>query len=324
MKNIFSQLKRMSAQMTIVPIFIVYFVIAAFVVPSFFTGTNISNILAQSADMLILSMAMMMVILNGGIDFSLASVTALGSVLGAKIMNQTDGLLKGSPAAALAGVAVMIGVGLAIGIFNGFAVTRLRMPSFMATMASYLAINGISLYLVNSKAISGLPSQFLFIGNGKVGPVPFNIILAAILLAAMWVVLNKTVYGRYIYAVGTNPKAAEISGIPVKKVVFSLFVICSVLGALGGLISTARLGAAMPELNQDRQMDFVTAVILGGTSIFGGKGTLAGTIIGAFFIVVLNNSLGLLGLSWYTILMIKGIFLIAIISLDSMMSRKIG
>lgn len=323
MKKVASGIKQFVSELPILPILILYFIIASVAVPNFFSARNFSNILAQSADILILSTGMMMVILNGGIDFSLASVTALGSVIGAKVMNQTDGLFVGSPViAAIAGVVVMLLIGLAVGAFNGFAVTRLRMPSFMATMASYLAISGITAYIVNSKSITNLPEGFLFIGNGKIGPIPFNIIIAVVVLAVMWIVLNKTVYGRYVYAVGTNPKAAEISGIPVKKIVFSLFVICSFLGAIGGLISSSRLGAARPSLNQDRQMDFVTAVILGGTSIIGGKGTVLGTIVGALFIIFLNNSLGLLGLSWYTILMIKGLFLMAIILLDSYASRK--
>ena len=194
----------------------------------------------------------------------------------------------------------------------------------MATMATYLIVSGLALYIVNSQPISNLPKEFLYIGNANIGPVPVSIFIAIGVLVVMWLILNRTVYGMHVYAVGTNPKTAAVSGIPVKRVVFSLFVFSGVLAAIGGIISTARLGAAMPAMNQDRLMDFVTAVILGGTSVFGGKGKLLGTILGAFFITILNNSLGIVGLTWYTILMIKGLFLMAIILVDSLTSGKTG
>ena len=322
MNNSLTRIKFLCRDLTIFPITIIYLIIASFAVPHFFTVTNFSNILAQSADILIISSGMMMVVLNGGIDFSMASIMGLGSVVGAKVMNQTNGLLMNSPTAWLVGILIMLGIGVVVGILNGLAVSRLKMPSFMATMATYLIISGLALYIVNSQAISNLPNEFLYIGNGSIGPIPFSIVLAVVILVVMWLVLNRTVYGRYVYAVGTNPRAALISGIPVKKIVFSLFLFSGTLAAIGGLVSSSRLGAAMPALNQDRLMDFVAAVILGGTSVFGGKGKLVGTIIGAFFIVILNNSLGLIGLSWYSILMIKGIFLIVIILIDSLTSKK--
>lgn len=322
MDNSLTKAKIFCKDFTIIPITLVYVIIASLSIPHFFTATNFGNILAQSADILIISTGMMMVVLNGGIDFSMASIMGLGSVVGAKVMNQTDGILMNMQGSFIIGILIMLGVGVGIGVLNGLAVTKLKMPSFMATMATYLIVSGLALYMVNSQPISNLPQEFLFIGNGDIGGIPFSIILAIIVLVVMWLVLNRSVFGRHVYAVGTNPKTAAISGIPVKKVVFSLFVFSGTLAAIGGLISTARLGAAMPALNQDRLMDFVTAVILGGTSIFGGKGKLLGTIVGVLFIIFLNNSLGIVGLSWYSILMIKGIFLIAIILVDSFMSKK--
>lgn len=317
MQNIRKKLKYLLNDLTVIPITLALIIFAAIFVPHFFGITNLRNILGQLSDILIISAGMMLVTLNGGIDFSMASVMGLGSVIGAMLMNQTDGVLAGSPWAAPVGILVMVGIGVAIGVLNGFAVSCLRMPSFMATMATQLIVRGLTLYIVDSKAIGNLPQAFLYIGNGKIGFVPFSIILAAVVLAVIWILLNKSVYGRQIYAIGTNHKAARISGIPIKKRVFSLFVLCGALAGIGGLVSTSRLGAAMPDLNQDRLMDFVTAVIIGGTSPFGGKGTLIGTIIGALFVVILSNTLGLLGLSWYTILMIKGIFLMGILIFES-------
>ena len=324
MVNCLAKVKTTCRDLTIIPITIVYLIIASFAVPHFFTVTNLGNILAQSADILIISAGMMMVILNGGIDFSMASIMGLGSVIVAKVINQTDGVMAGVPGAFIVGILVMLGIGAGIGTLNGLAVSKLKMPSFMATMATYLIVSGLALYIVNSQPISNLPKEFLYIGNANIGPVPVSIFIAIGVLVVMWLILNRTVYGRHVYAVGTNPKTAAVSGIPVKRVVFSLFVFSGVLAAIGGIISTARLGAAMPAMNQDRLMEFVTAVILGGTSVFGGKGKLLGTILGAFFITILNNSLGIVGLTWYTILMIKGLFLMAIILVDSLTSGKTG
>jgi len=317
MQNIRKTIKYLLTELTVIPITLALMIFAAIFVPHFFSATNLMNVLAQLSDILIISAGMMLVTLNGGIDFSMASVMGLGSVIGAMVMNNTDGLMAGSPWAAPVGILIMVGIGVCVGILNGIAVSCLRVPSFMATMATQLIVRGLTLYIVDSKAIGNLPKAFLYIGNGKFGKLPFSIILAIVVLAVIWIVLNKSVYGRQIYAIGTNQKAAQISGIPIKKRVFSLFVLCGTLAGIGGLVSTSRLGAAMPDLNQDRLMDFVTAVIIGGTSPFGGRGTLLGTIIGALFIVILNNTLGLLGLSWFTILMIKGIFLMAILIFDS-------
>ncbi|MBQ4062108.1 MAG: ABC transporter permease [Christensenellaceae bacterium] len=317
MQNIRKKFKYLINEFTVIPITLVLIIFAAIFVPHFFSATNLRNILGQLSDVLIISAGMMLVVLNGGIDFSMASVMGLGSVIGAMVMNQTDGLLAGSPWATPVGILIMVAIGTCIGVINGCAVAYLKMPSFMATMATQLVVRGLTLYIVDSKAIGNLPSAFLFIGNGKFGFLPFSIILSIVVLAIIWILLNKSVYGKQIYAIGTNHKAAKISGIPIKKRVFSLFVLCGTLAGIGGLISTSRLGAAMPDLNQDRLMDFVTAVIIGGTSVFGGKGKLICTIIGGLFIVILNNTLGLLGLTWFTILMIKGIFLMGILIFEA-------
>ncbi|MBN2325001.1 MAG: ABC transporter permease [Spirochaetes bacterium] len=295
----------------ILVILVVYFIITSVTIPYFFTQRNLTNILIQSTDLIIISCGLMFVLLNGGIDFSIIATMGLGSIIGALIMNTKTGLLANSAFGAYAAIAVMLLIGLVIGGINGLAVVFLKMPSFMATMANYLIFSGFALFLAQSKSIANLPKAFLFIGNGKLFTViPFPVVITIFVCIIMSIILSRTVFGRSIYAVGTNHATSFISGIPVKRTIFTLFLICGLLAAIGGMITTSRLGAGRPLLNSERLMDFVAAIILGGTSIFGGKGTVSGTILGALFIAVLSNSLGMLGLQWYTIMIIKGAFVL--------------
>lgn len=294
------------------------FVVASIFVPYFFTPNNIVNLVLQSADIIVIACGLTFVILNGSLDFSIPAVMGLGSILGAMVMNTKTGLMAGSPFATLVGVVVMLAVGLGIGALNGFAVIKLKMPSFMATMASYIVFIGISLYLADSKTISGLPESYMFIGNGKLGgAVPVPILIAAAVLAVSAIVLKRTVFGRNVYAIGTNPKASEVSGLPVKKTVFTLFLISGLCSAIGGIIASSRLGSGLPALGEERLFDFVTAVIIGGVSIFGGAGSVIGAALGGVFITMLNNSLSMLGVKWFVIILFKGVFLLVVATLDA-------
>lgn len=315
-------LVKMFREMPLFYITIGFFVGSAIFVPFFFTPNNLINLMLQSADIIVIACGLTFVLLNGSLDFSIPAVMGLGSILGAMVMNSNTGLMAGSPYATLVGVIIMLATGLGIGALNGFAVTRLKMPSFMATMASYIVFIGISLFLADSKTISGLPAEFMFVGNGKAGVVPVPIIIAGIVLSVSVVVLRKTVFGRSIYAIGTNPKAAEISGLPVKRIVFTMFLICGICSAIGGIIASSRLGSGLPALGEERLFDFVTAVIIGGVSIFGGSGSVIGAALGGVFITMLNNSLGMLGIKWFIIILFKGVFLLVIATLDAMRRFK--
>ena len=306
-----------------IPITVICFIWASVTINYFATPNNILNIFIQMSDLLIISLGLMMVILNGGIDFSVTAVMGLGSILGALVMNKTDGFLMDSPYGWLVGILIILAIGVAIGVINGIAVVYLKMPSFMATMATFLCFAGLALYIANSKPISNLPRNFLFIGNGWIFDiVPFPIIMAAVVVFIMYLVLHRSVYGRNVYAIGTNPQAASISGLPVKKTVFMLFIFSSVLAAIGGMITSARLSASMPDLNKARLLDFVTVVIFGGTSPFGGKGTVLGTVIGAFFISMLSNALSMMNLQWFDTMFIKGLFLLGIIVVTAINAKR--
>ena len=299
------------------------FVGASIFVPYFFTPNNLVNVVLQSADIIVIACGIAFVLINGSLDFSSPAIMGLGSILSAMVTNTKTGVMAGSPFATLVGILIIIAVGMGIGTLNGFSVTRLKMPSFMATMASYIVFIGISLYLADSKTISNLPASFIFIGNGKIGGiVPFPIIIAVVVVVIGTIVLKKTVFGRNVYAIGTNPKAAGVSGLPVKNTVFILFVISGFCAAVGGIISSSRLGSGLPALGEERLFDFITAVIIGGVSIFGGVGTVIGAALGGVFITMLNNSLGLLGIKWFVIILFKGVFLLIVATLDAMRRFK--
>jgi ribose transport system permease protein len=298
----------------IVLVLVAYVIVSLAIVPQFASPKNLLDILVQSSDLIVLSIGMGFVILNGGIDFSVTAVTALASVVGASIMNLDTGLLAGSPYGFLAAIGVMLLIGLGIAAINGLSVVVLKMPSFIATMATSLVFGGAAVFYTRSATITNLPRPFTFMGDGSILGIPFPIIVAAVVVLVAHYVLSATVFGRTVYAVGSNPKASFISGLPVRKTIFILFLLSGFLAALGGTLMSARLGAGTPSLGQERLMDIVAAVIIGGTSIFGGAGTVLGTVAGALFITILNNSLNLVGIPWYMVIIVKGavIFFIAL------------
>lgn len=310
--------KLLANQPPIYAVVLLLFLLSWFFVPDFQNPVNILNILVQSSDLIIIACGTTFVILNGGIDFSITATLGLGSVVGATIVSHNTHCLADSPFGMPIAVGVMISIGLLIGVINGYAVTKLKMPSFMATMAVYLIFSGLAVFYTKSDSVGNLSSSFTNLGDGSILFIPIPICVAAAVVAATHYVLTNTVFGRYVYAVGTNPRTAFISGVPVKRTIFKLFTISGFLAAVSGIIQTARIGSGSPALGRETLLDIVTAVIIGGTSIFGGSGTIFGTVAGAFFIMILNNSLNLLGTTWYYNSLIKGVTLLGIALIDAM------
>ncbi|MDR1613716.1 MAG: ABC transporter permease [Planctomycetota bacterium] len=305
-----------SAQSAIV-FFIVYLIVAALLVPKFANAENLVNIVVQSSELILLACGMTFVFLNGGIDFSQIAVIALGSVIGAQIMVSGLPPAVGVPL----GVLAMLCLGLAVGAVNGLAVTLLKMPSFVATMATQLVFSGAALTITRSKTIPRLPRAFGEIARGSLFGVQYPIIIALAVFAVLAFLLNRTIYGKYITSIGTNHKTAKISGLPVRLTIFSLFLISGLCAAFASIIMTARLRGGVPSLGKDMLMDVVAAVVIGGTSVAGGEGNIHGSLIGAVLVLMLNNSLNLLGVSWYNIMLCKGL-LVLIISLLALWQRK--
>ena len=286
----------------VILIFAVFFVISLFFVSGFAKPENLINIIQQSSDLIILSCGMTYVLLNGSIDFSITGVLPFASITGAYIMRS-----EGNPYVLIfLAIIVMLSIGVGIGLLNGVAVSRFRMPSFITTMAVQLCFSGLALLVTQSATIGGIPNQFTRIAQGYIGYVPVAAIIAILIVIIFQHLLSNTLLGRRIIAVGTNQHTSLISGINVKKTITTVFVICGFLAAMSSILTTSRMGAGMPGMGQESFMNVIVAVVIGGTSIFGGRGTCVGTAFGAVFVIMLNNCMNLIGINWFVINIFKG------------------
>ena len=283
--------------------------ILALATDSFMTESNLSNVVRQNAFTAILAAGMSLVILTGGIDLSVGSVVGLAGVLSA------DAPVRG--AGLPAGMAVGLIVGLLVGTVNGLAVTKLRVPPFIVTLAMMLIARGAAYKYTNARTISGLPPAFGVLSQGALAAA----IMAAV-FALTWVLLMRTPFGRHVYATGGNSEAAWLAGIRVHRVLLAVYALCGLCAGLAGVLVASRLNAGYPKAGEFYELDAVTAVVVGGTSLFGGRGSIWGTLAGAFFIGILNNGLNLFHVETYDQLMVKGVVLLAAASLDRWRSES--
>jgi ribose/xylose/arabinose/galactoside ABC-type transport system permease subunit len=283
-------------------------VILALATDTFFTPVNLSNVLRQNAFTAILAAGMTFVILTAGIDLSVGSVVALSGVLCA------DLLVRGAPLP----LAVCAGllVGLVTGMVNGAAVTLLRVPAFIATLATMLIVRGLAYKYTDARTISGLPASFALLSSGAVTASAVGVIF---LLS--WFALTRTPFGRHVYAVGGNESAAWLSGIRVARVRLAVYAVCGLAAGLAGVLVASRLNAGYPRAGEYYELDAIAAVVVGGTSLFGGSGSVWSALAGAFFIGILNNGLNLYRVSPYEQLVVKGVVLLAAASLDRWRSK---
>jgi ribose transport system permease protein len=270
---------------------------------SFFTASNLSNVLRQNAFTAIIAAGMSFVILTAGIDLSVGSVVGLTGVICADVLVRGGGL-TGAIAAGLA-------IGAVVGAINGLAITLVRVPPFVVTLAMMLVVRGAAFKYTDARTISGLPESFSVLS----GNLATFLIMAAV-FAAAWVVLMRTPFGRHVYATGGNADAAWLSGVRVARVQFAVYAISGVCAGLAGILVASRLNAGYPRAGEYYELDAIAAVVVGGTSLFGGRGSIWGTLAGAFFIGVLNNGLNLFRVSTYDQLIVKGAVLLLAASLD--------
>jgi ribose/xylose/arabinose/galactoside ABC-type transport system permease subunit len=270
---------------------------------AFFSRENVMNVLRQNAFTAILAAGMSFAILTGGIDLSVGSVVALSGILCADVLVRGAGLA--------AGIAAGLLVGLAVGCLNGLIVTKVGIPPFIVTLAMMLIARGAAYKYTDARTISGLPAAFAGLSYGL---VPVAIMAAVFALA--WLLLMRTPQGRHIYATGGNRDAAWLAGIRVNRVLLGVYVLCGACAGLAGVLVASRLNAGYPKAGEFYELDAVTAVVVGGTSLFGGRGSIWGTLAGAFFIGILNNGLNLFHVETYDQLMVKGAVLLAAASLD--------
>lgn len=275
----------------------------------FATVTNFFNIIKQITINLYLACGMTFVILLGGIDLSVGSVIAVAGCISAGMATWV-----GLPIP----VAILIGVvlGVLIGVLNGLIVSRTNIPAFITTLATMNIGRGIARVYTDAQTISVLDPAYTFLGTGKIVGIPIQLFLIIIIVAVCSFILNRTQLGKHIYAVGGNKTAAEYSGINAKGVTLFVFIFSSVLAALAGVWTVGRTFSATMVMGQSAEMDAIAAVVLGGTSMTGGKGKISGTVIGVLIIGILNNGMNLLNIdsSWQYI--VQGVVILIAVYMD--------
>jgi ribose/xylose/arabinose/galactoside ABC-type transport system permease subunit len=266
--------------------------------PHFAAVSNFSNVARQVAVLLLVGTAQTVVILSAGIDLSVGSVVALASVL------MATGLSRGNP---WLGVGMALGAGALVGLVNGTIIGKTAVTPFIVTLGMLSIVSGVALTITNGDPIFGLPdSPFFAIGTGYLGPIPIPVFFAVAAFVAVWVLLNRTRFGTYVYAIGGNENAATLAGIRVARMKIGIYVLSGVCAALGGVILTARVHSGQPLLGQGLELQSVATVVIGGTSLFGGRGRLLGTLFGVLLVGIVQNGLDLLGVSTFVQLIVIG------------------
>lgn len=283
-----------------------YYVLMIFIAPGFFTTHNSWSLLFNLLPLLIISIGQTFVMLTAGIDLSVTSIVALTSVVGGYCMSSDSGLLWSPLVAIGMGVLAMLLVGTLVGLGNGWAVTRLGMPPFMVTLTTMIFFSGLAIWLTTSQNIYNLPEAFVAMPYRRLLGIPVPLMIGALVMLVAYFVLNRTLLGEWIYAVGMNPKVARISGVQVTMTLLSVYAFSGVCAAIASLLYTARLETGSPVMGQHILLDVIGAVVIGGTSLFGGKGKIHWTLYGVLFITLLDNSMNLIGLSYFLIMMVKG------------------
>jgi len=287
----------------------------SFLTPHFLTTNNIINILRQMSVIGIIAIGVTPIIITKGIDLSPGSVIALVSVVVASFAHPGEYPL-------LVTILVGLAVGLLTGFINGTFIAKAGLPPFIATLGMMTAARGVALLYSDGRPIGNLSDSFVFIGEGSILGIPISVILFALVGLVTWILLNKTKFGKYIYAIGGNEQAAITAGVNTKKVLLMVYCYMGLLVGIAGLILTARTTSGQPQAGLMFELDAIAAAVIGGTSLFGGIGTVGGTIIGALIIGVMNNGLDLLGVSSYWQQIVKGIIIVSAVYVDSRKNKK--
>ncbi|MBA4699277.1 MAG: ABC transporter permease [Ruminococcus sp.] len=282
----------------------------------FLTVDNMLNMLRQTSINGFLAIGMTFVVLTGGIDLSVGSIVGASGMFAALVARTETGM----PwfLAVLTGLAV----GLMLGLLNGIIIAYLKVPAFIATLGMLSIARGVTFMASDAKPVPGLSPQFLKMGGGSIGIIPIPIIVLAAVLVVCYIVLYKTRYGRYVFATGGNPVSARVSGINVKMIICSVYMISGVLAGLAGVILTSRVTSGLAASGEGYEVDAIAAAVIGGNSLAGGRGRLWGTIIGFLIMGAMNNGLDMMAVSSYWQLVIKGIIIIGAVMLDSLNESK--
>jgi rhamnose transport system permease protein len=299
----------------LVALIVVATIINARLSPFFLNGTNLLRSTSDFMEIGIMMLPMVFIIITGNIDLSIASTLGLSaSLMGWLFMNGWN---------IWAAVAVALVAAVAAGLLNGWLVARFKLPALVVTIGTLSFYRGLAYALLGDQAARGYPESFTYLGQGTIlgTRVPFALVLFALLALVFGLVLHKTTFGRYLYAIGNNEAASRYSGVPVDRIKLIIFVLSSVMAALAGFILAARFGSTRPDIGNGLELTVITVTVLGGVSIFGGSGTLVGAILALVLVGILRFGMGLVNLQGQVQSIVIGLLLILSILLPRLGSR---
>lgn len=292
--------------------------------PNFLKAENLLNVTNQIAVIAIMAIGMTMVIITGGIDLSVGSLTALSAVVATLLIRGAAGAEQASAIGmglcCLAGIAICAG----IGFLSGLLVTLFAIPAFIATLGMMLVASGLAFVFAKGESIYQVPDSFIWLGRGATLGVPNGVWLMLLLYAVAHVVMTRMSLGRYVYAIGGNSEASRLSGVPVKQVLVVVYTTCAALAGLGGVVMASQLKSGAPTYGQMYELYVIAAAVVGGTSLSGGRGKVLGTLVGALIIAVIQNGMNLTGVESYTQKVVLGLVILGAVLLDSWKKRTAG
>lgn len=297
-------------------VLVVLFVAFAVVAPNFISDTNILTLLQSVAVIAVLAIGQTFVIITAGIDLSQGALVGLSGVLGAGVMGATNDAVS-----IALGILVAVIVGLGVGLLNGILIAFTRVPAFIVTLGTLSIASGIGLLATGGEPIYQLPPAFDSFGINALWVFPYIILVSIVLAVIGQVLLGYTRFGRAVYAIGSSPRAAELSGLPVRRNIVLVYVMSGILSAIGGMLLTAYVNSALPTAGSDYALESIAAVVIGGGSLFGGQGTVWSSMLGVLLIGVLGNGTDLIGVSSYLQTVILGCVIIGAVFIDSFRKR---
>lgn len=283
-------------------------------IDAFGTYSNVITVLRQASLLFLVAFGLTFVVISGGLDLSIGANISLSACLAASVIKITGSI----PLGLLTGLSC----GMLIGLINGCLIVFVKVPAFITTYGVSWIIHGIAYWYMNGEAIYGMPQDFRMLGTGFLFGIPVPVYLMAAALIAGGLMAQRTIWGQQIYAIGANPSAAYLSGVPVGRRQLSVYVLSGVIGGLASLVYLARLNSAEAEMGEALTLQAIAAVLIGGTSLFGGKGSLAGTLMGTILLALIINAMNMAGVNAGWQPLITGVIVISSVLIDAMSAKN--
>lgn len=303
------------AQLAAAGALIVVFIYLTFASPVFLTFNNLFNIVAQTTVTAVIAVGMTFVIISAGIDLSVGSIAALSGVLGTLLIARTG---MSWPLAVLGGALA----GAVVGLINGLLITTTRLSPFIATLGMMSVGRGLVYIVTGAVAVYGLPDSFGLLGQGLIDGIPIPLIVLVVVAVLAHLILSRTRLGRYTYAIGSNVEAARLSGIPISRYLTAIYILQGLLAGFAGMIASSRVTSGQPNFGEGLELDVIAATVIGGASLFGGQGTIIGTLIGAFLIALIRNGAVLLNINLFYQDVIIGVVIWVAVIWDQFRRRR--